>query len=219
MIIFVSPIVGSYLVLFVANGIWNGWRIAYDVNVAITSPASGDVDLPWLAWPLSLGGWLVVPVLAGAVAGYAVNASLERRRAKGEARASSLGRARYKDRGSRLPARFEKIPPLRDRAYTKYFEISNEFVDYFLALHDGDWKVTEQHFELEVADILNSDVVRPSDPQSVAMHIAVKTSATLLWRTRTPDFSEGSSEEHSKPIGHCPHCPRDDYSTPSGELS
>jgi hypothetical protein len=64
--------------LYVANGLVIGWRDAYDVTVAITSPAA--TSSPALAWFLSVAGWLVAPGLAGAVAGYVVSASISARR-------------------------------------------------------------------------------------------------------------------------------------------
>jgi hypothetical protein len=73
-----APILLTYVALFVANGFAIGWRNAYDVNVAITSPA--ETRVPVLAWFLSIAGWLAVPVIAGAIAGYVVNASIVGRR-------------------------------------------------------------------------------------------------------------------------------------------
>jgi hypothetical protein len=70
--------VGVYVGIYITNGVVNGWRTAYDVNVVITSPA--DTSQPWLAWPLSIAGWLIVPVLAGAIAGYAVTSAITVRR-------------------------------------------------------------------------------------------------------------------------------------------
>jgi hypothetical protein len=62
----------------VVNGIIIGWREAYDVAIHITSPA--DTTSPVAAWALSLSGWLIVPGLAGAVAGYVVSNSIYSRR-------------------------------------------------------------------------------------------------------------------------------------------
>lgn len=69
------PLIAGLGGLFIANGIVIGWRAAYDVTLAIASPA--DTDIPWLAWPLSVAGWLVAPGVAGAVAGYVVTRSIE----------------------------------------------------------------------------------------------------------------------------------------------
>jgi hypothetical protein len=79
-----------------------------------------------------------------------------------------------------------KIPELSDRRKTAEFRITNDFVDYFVALHDGDWKIAQDHFELEVVDNLqHRDVVSPEDPQRIAMRLAVIDSVDLLWRART----------------------------------
>jgi hypothetical protein len=64
--------------LYVASGAFIGWREAYDVAVHIMSPA--ETDAPVLAYALSIAGWLVVPGVAGAVAGYTVSSLIESRR-------------------------------------------------------------------------------------------------------------------------------------------
>jgi Family of unknown function (DUF6313) len=70
----------AFVALFIANGLVIGWRSAYDVMLAITSPAA--TSSPALAWLLSLGGWLVGPAVAGAVVGYMITAEIEGRRKK-----------------------------------------------------------------------------------------------------------------------------------------
>ncbi|MEO3809995.1 DUF6313 family protein [Sphaerisporangium sp. B11E5] len=69
-----------YAVLFVVNGVWIGWRQAYDVSVGITSPAATAAPVP--AWFLSVAGWLLVPGVVGAVAGYAVSSAITSRRTR-----------------------------------------------------------------------------------------------------------------------------------------
>ncbi|MEV6349066.1 DUF6313 family protein [Actinoplanes sp. NPDC051851] len=71
------PTLAAAAALFVACGIVIGWRTAYDVTLGITSPA--DTRVPTIAWMLSLGGWLVAPSVAGAVAGHIVTTYIERR--------------------------------------------------------------------------------------------------------------------------------------------
>jgi hypothetical protein len=75
-----SLLAAGYAGLYVTNGFVIGWRETYDVNVAITSPAA--TSAPLLAWPLSVAGWLMVPVLAGALAGYMINTTISGRRSK-----------------------------------------------------------------------------------------------------------------------------------------
>jgi len=90
-----APVALAYAALYVVNGMFLGWQNAFDVSFCIVSPAA--TRLPALALPLSIAGWLVVPVLAGAIAGYAVQRSLETRR-----RHDDNGRAIYvKERNSR----------------------------------------------------------------------------------------------------------------------
>jgi hypothetical protein len=72
------PIFLLYAILFALNGFLIGWRKAYDVSLAITSPA--DTTHATMAWLLSLAGWLVAPGIAGAVAGYVITASIASRR-------------------------------------------------------------------------------------------------------------------------------------------
>lgn len=74
------PLLVVFMALFVANGLVIGWRQAYDVMLAITSPAA--TGSPVLAWFLSIAGWLVGPAVAGAVAGSIVTASISSRRRK-----------------------------------------------------------------------------------------------------------------------------------------
>jgi hypothetical protein len=74
------PLVAGLGLLYMANGLAIGWRRAYDVSIGITSPA--DTGVPALAWPLSVAGWLLVPGIAGAVAGYVVSDAIKVRRSK-----------------------------------------------------------------------------------------------------------------------------------------
>jgi hypothetical protein len=74
------PALVAFAALFAANGLVIGWRKAYDVMLAIISPA--DTSSPVLAWLLSLAGWLVGPAVAGAVVGYMITAAIEGRRKK-----------------------------------------------------------------------------------------------------------------------------------------
>ena len=222
MILYGAPVIAAYAALFVANGIWNTWETAYDVSVVITSPRDPKVDLDWLAWPLSVAGWLIAPVAAGAMVGYTVNTSLARRRGpdddRSEARRPTEGRAPRRGKG-RNPGRsfkMARIPSLRDRAATREFGITNEFVDYFLAIHEYEWEVAEDHFELEVSDNLNRrDVAKPRDPQGVAIRLAVTASVSLLMKTRR-ELNENLSQDNPNSKGRCHHCPQDESSA-SGE--
>jgi Family of unknown function (DUF6313) len=64
------PFAVAVVVLYTANGFLNGWAKSYDLLVGIGSPTGAEWRLP--AWALSIAGWLFVPGLAGAVAGYIV---------------------------------------------------------------------------------------------------------------------------------------------------
>lgn len=74
------PVLAALAVLYVATGFVVGWRDAYDVSLGIESPA--ETSAPVLAWFLSVAGWLVMPGVAGAVAGYVVSDSISSRRSR-----------------------------------------------------------------------------------------------------------------------------------------
>jgi hypothetical protein len=66
--------------LYVANGLVIGWKTAYDVTLAITSPGDKSVSAPALAWFLSLAGWLAAPAVFGGVAGVIISTAITDRR-------------------------------------------------------------------------------------------------------------------------------------------
>ena len=74
------PVLSGLVVLYVVTGFVVGWRDAYAVSLGIESPA--DTSAPVLAWFLSVAGWLVMPGVAGAVAGYVVSDSIGSRRSR-----------------------------------------------------------------------------------------------------------------------------------------
>lgn len=73
-----TPMALVGIALFVVNGSVNGWDVAYDTMIGIDSPSA--TRSPLLAWPLSVVGWILVPSLVGAVAGYVVAQSIASRR-------------------------------------------------------------------------------------------------------------------------------------------
>jgi uncharacterized protein DUF6313 len=180
------PLTAAYIALYVLNGVQNGWRVAFEVSLAVASPADGDVRHPWLALPLSVAGWLIGPVLAGGIVSFAVSTMAD-------------GSSRRTRRQAR-PRRFERIPRLRDRVATDRFEIPNAFVEDFVSIHDGDWRAAQDHFEREVVFVLRSDAVGPGDPQAVAMRAAVSAAVSILQLS-------GSTEQGSGADGICPLCP------------
>ncbi|MEV6342987.1 DUF6313 family protein [Actinoplanes sp. NPDC051851] len=226
--LWVSPILISYLALFTANGILNGWLNAYKINLAINAPwdEKDHLNHPWLAVPLSIAGWLVIPVMAGAVVGYLVNFTLQRRRApqgvylrkpRSIKRATKAGGNRNAHRDPRLLV----IPSLRDRSETDYFGIGNGFVEYFVALHDDDWSMAEDHFAREVSYVLKeTDAVKPDDRQSDAVRLAVSSAVEVLMITqerKSTEKSESPSTGNLKPPrGTCPYCGESDESKVGG---
>jgi hypothetical protein len=75
-----TAILGVVGLLYVVNGMANGWTTAYDVAIGITSPGDPALPVPALAWPLSMAGWLAAPAIFGAVAGVAVSKAIADRR-------------------------------------------------------------------------------------------------------------------------------------------
>jgi hypothetical protein len=75
-----SVLLTGFVLLYVANGLVIGWPNAYDVALGIQSP--GKTTTAWLAWPLSLAGWLAMPAVTGAVAGYVLTVGIAARRSK-----------------------------------------------------------------------------------------------------------------------------------------
>jgi hypothetical protein len=74
------PIIAFYVSLYCVNGVVIGWSSTYDVTLGITSPAG--TTQPALAWVLSLAGWLLIPGIAGAIAGYIVTTQIDGTREK-----------------------------------------------------------------------------------------------------------------------------------------
>jgi hypothetical protein len=80
MLVWGLPLLAAFGVLLLGNGFVIGWSTSYDVAVLITSPA--QTASPWSAWLLSVTGWLLIPAIAGAVAGHVVSAAISGRRAR-----------------------------------------------------------------------------------------------------------------------------------------
>jgi hypothetical protein len=78
LVILSTTLAGLFLALFSADVLVIGWQAAYEVALGLRSP--GDAGGPWLTWPLSVAGWLVIPVVAGATAGAVVVRALARAR-------------------------------------------------------------------------------------------------------------------------------------------
>lgn len=69
---------GGFCSLYLVGGLLLGWNAAYEVLLGLTAP--GGCRHPWYGYLLSLTGWLLVPGLTGAAAGYLVTRQIERRR-------------------------------------------------------------------------------------------------------------------------------------------
>jgi hypothetical protein len=74
------PVLVAFAALYIATGSTVGWDKAYRICLAIDGPSG--TSSPVLAWALSLAGWLVMPGVAGAVAGYVVSDSIASRRSR-----------------------------------------------------------------------------------------------------------------------------------------
>jgi hypothetical protein len=164
-------------VLFLVNGLVNGWELSYNVLAQLTSPW-GDPDQhvvvasPWLALVLALAGYLAVPSIVGALVGYLVNESSNNRR---ERPAPEPQTAASGARGGRY------IPRLESLFYAGHGQsVPANFAQHFVEIHNRDWGVAQRHWEIVVERSLNSDAVERYAPPKVAMRQAVSTAATIL---------------------------------------
>lgn len=66
------------LVDFLLSATHIGWVDTWEILVGRESPR--HAAWPWVAWPLSIFGWLLIPAFIGGVAGYVVTGQIERRR-------------------------------------------------------------------------------------------------------------------------------------------
>lgn len=69
---------GGFGVVYVLGGFLLGWTTAYEVLVGLTAPA--QCRHPWYGYLLASAGWLLVPALTGAAAGYLITRQIDRRR-------------------------------------------------------------------------------------------------------------------------------------------
>lgn len=69
---------GGFCAVYVVGGFLLGWSAAYEVLVGLTAPA--QCRHPAYGYLLSSVGWLLVPALTGATAGYLVTRQIDRRR-------------------------------------------------------------------------------------------------------------------------------------------
>jgi hypothetical protein len=175
-------------VLFVSNGIVNGWETSYDVLAQITPPW-GDHDVviaaPWLALLLALAGYLAVPSVVGALVGYVVTESSNNRRERPapdpQTAVSSARSGRY-------------IPRLESLFYAGHGQsVPADFAQHFVEIHDREWGLAQRHWEIVVERSLNSDAVQRYAPPKVAMRQAVSAAASIL---------SVATEE----AGRCPEC-------------
>jgi Family of unknown function (DUF6313) len=155
------------------NGLEVGWGNAYAVTVAIKPP--GEVHYLW-AWPLSIAGWLAMPGLTGAVAGYVVSSSIGGRRSiKIEKRFAPAPPDRVRRRTVLIPLLKDLISK-RNR-----FEISEAFVPSFvIVLHTGSWRRGQDHWESYVSATLDTDLIDRQETGDQAMKHAVRLAAAAL---------------------------------------
>jgi len=72
----IAAVAGVYL----AGAAILGWNAAFEVLTGITAPQA--TKTPAIAYVLSLFGWLLVPALVGAAAGYLVTRQIDSRRSR-----------------------------------------------------------------------------------------------------------------------------------------
>lgn len=159
-------------VVYLLNGVVNGWRVSYDVMAQITSPWDHDVPVPWLALLLALAGYLAVPSIVGALVGYLVIDSTNNRRERPPPDAPTAGSS---GRGGRY------IPRLESLFYAGHGQaVPANFAQRFVEIHDREWGSAQQHWERVVERTLNSDAVQRYAPPKMAMRQAVSAAASIL---------------------------------------
>lgn len=171
-------ILAGFGVVFVANGVLNGWQAAYDVSLQIESP--WEAREQWLAVPLSLAGWLVVTGFAGALAGYVVLEVTENRLLRNQSSRSWIG----------------VIPRLDRLQYSRHdHDVPPYFAIRFVLRHRhhrNHWQVAQDHWEKIVERFFYTDAVDRSTGPRQVLRQAVRAAAYFL---------HGLS-------GRCPECGR-----------
>lgn len=69
--------IAAVTVVVVLSGFIDGWWDTYELLIGDKSPRGG---VPVLSFVVSVGGWVLVPALIGAVGGYAVESAINRHR-------------------------------------------------------------------------------------------------------------------------------------------
>jgi hypothetical protein len=183
--LFIFP---PFAVLFVANGFVIGWQNAY--NVAALNGLPWDTSAPWLAFLLSLTGWLGIPALVGAVVGQIVVETTDNRRPTGP-----------KIRWGR-----DYIPLLDRLLYAGHgFTVRRQFPVEFVQVHDSKWKLAQDHWEIMVGEFLNTvatdDSIRMSSREVLIQ--AVNEAAAVM----------------PEPVVRCPHCAKQPGNSPEGSAA
>ncbi|MFD4624967.1 DUF6313 family protein [Streptomyces sp. NPDC058475] len=79
------PLLAVLIALEVLSGVAIGWWKTYELTLGITSP--GATPAPWIALPVSMVGWLLVPAVVGGLAGYVVSTQIDSHRRQSAAEA------------------------------------------------------------------------------------------------------------------------------------
>ena len=72
--------------------------------------------------------------------------------------------------------------------------VPSEFVPTFVSLHEVGWRTAQAHWEIVVARVLDTDIVKPNVSGELAIRRAVRASALLLNKMASQ--------------GRCPICPQ-----------
>jgi hypothetical protein len=91
----------------------------------------------------------------------------------------------------------ELIPRLDGLCFAKngFSGVPEGFAVTYIKLHEEDWRAAQNHWELVVARVLDTDAVAPEADGRAAMSMAVSAAAILLDRIATGH-------------GRCPICAR-----------
>jgi hypothetical protein len=160
----ILAIIGS---IFIVNVVLNGWQQAFRQIVNVASPGDEGVNNFLAAMALSLAGYLVLPTVAGAVAGYVILA------------ASGQNRDRTMNARTRRATKY--IPLLEDLTWKDHGQqIPTKFARWFVRCHDNRWPIAQSHWEQMVVQFLNSDAVERNLTPKGAMRRAVTVAAAFM---------------------------------------
>ncbi|MFI8235029.1 DUF6313 family protein [Streptomyces sp. NPDC085900] len=174
-------VIGSLVVLFLIQWRLAGWSDAWDLLVGRKTPR--NVPYPYVAWPLSVIGWLVLPALIAGIVAYLITSQADRRRtltitdmrAAIEARGGPLGVRMPRMYGRDRVRRYE-----RSLADLDLGPLHEPFVQPFVRVHEGDVVRADRCWRQCVNDFLNAAAAAEDVPRRHVRSWAEETAVEAL---------------------------------------